>query len=94
MVLRLSLALLVMLGTYLGAVVVERTFSPHVVGSASDAGLQGSDPWGKMKQELAARRRLALSGKEPPSVVTAATRQAEIKMSVIIPPPETTPSDR
>jgi hypothetical protein len=94
MVLRLSLALLVILGTYLGAVVVERTFSPHVVGSGRHAGLQESNPWDKMKQELAVRRRLALSRNEPRPGPTLATRPAEFETSLVTPAPETKPSDR
>jgi hypothetical protein len=64
MVMRFSLALLVILGTYLGAVLVERTFSPHIVGSGSYAEVQNSDPWEKMKQEVAVRRHLASSRNE------------------------------
>ena len=94
MLLRSLFAVLVILSAYLSATVVERTFSANVAPLGSIAEVQGSDPWGKMKEELAARRRLALSRNEPPSDATAATHQAEIEMSVIISPPETMPSDR
>jgi hypothetical protein len=94
MVLRSSLALLVILGTYLGAVVVERMFSPHVVGSGSYAELPEADPWDKMKQELAVRRRLALSRIEPGPDPTAATRTTEVETSLVTPAPGTKPSDR
>ena len=94
MVLRFSLALLVILGTYLGAVTVERTFSPHVVGSGSHVGVQESDPWDKMKQELAVRRRLALSRNEPGPDPMVATRTTEFETSLDTPAPETNPLDR
>jgi hypothetical protein len=94
MVLRFSLALLVILGTHLGAVVVERTFSPHVVGSGSHAGVQDSDPWDKMKQELAVRRLLALRRKQPGPGPTEQPRPAEFETSVITPTPQPTRSDR
>ena len=94
MVLRFSLALLVILGTYLVAVTVERTFSRRVVGSGSYAGLPESDPWEKMKQELAVRRRLALSRNEPGPGPTEEPRRAEFETSVITPTPQPTPSDR
>ena len=94
MLLRSLLAVLVILSAYLSAVVVERTFSANVARLGSSAKVQSSDPWGKMKEELASRRRLALSRKEPPSDAAAATHLAEIEMSVIIPPPDTMPSDR
>ena len=93
MLLRFFLALLVILSTYLGAVVVERVFSPHVVGSGSHAGLLESDPWEKMKQELAVRRGVALSRNEPGPNPTVATRPTEIEMSMIIPKADTPPSD-
>jgi hypothetical protein len=47
MVLRLSLALLVILGTYLWAAMVERTFSPHVVGSGSTPHFWSPIPGGR-----------------------------------------------
>jgi hypothetical protein len=94
MVLRSFLALLVIFGTYLGAVLVERTFSPPVVGSGNDAALWESNAWDKMKQELAVRRRLALSRNEPGPDPTAATRTTEFETSLVTPAPETKPSDR
>ncbi len=94
MVLRLSLALLVILGTYLGALVVERTLSPHVVDSGSHAGLLESDPWERMKQELAVRRRLALSRNEQGAGPREEAGPAEFETSAITPTPQTTPSDR
>jgi hypothetical protein len=73
---------------------VERTFSPHVAGSGSHAALLESDPWEKMKQELAVRRRLALSRNEPGPGRTVATRTTDFETSLVTPAPETKPSGR
>jgi len=91
--LRFFLALLVILGTYLSAVVVELTYSPNL-DSESHAEVQGSDPWEKMRQELAVRRRLALSRNEHKLRPTLATRPVEFETSAITSTPETRPSDR
>jgi hypothetical protein len=88
MVLRFSLAILVL------AVVVERTFPP-VVSAGSHAGFLEFDPWDKMKQELAVRRRLALSRNEPgPDNATVASRTTEFQTSLVTPAPVIKPSDR
>ena len=94
MLLRSLLAVLVILSAYLSAVVVERAFSPNVARLGSSAEVQGSDPWWKMRQELASRRRLALSRNEPRPDPTAATRTTEFETSLVTPAPETKASDR
>ena len=68
---RCSAAALVILSTYLGAVVVERAFTSNAVRAGGRAEVQDSDPLRKLKLELVVRHRLALArkGAQPDPVV-------------------------
>ena len=57
MILRCCVGILILLGTYVGAVGVERVFSPRNVVAVEPIEVSMIDPWTKLKQELQSRRR-------------------------------------